>query len=238
MPASYFNFPMKVIVIEKETGTLKAIQSFCELNKYTDSFYFFNSTAQTETILGSKDFQFALLSMEEDINELANYVKQLKRLGICVVLMSKKKHDAEFALEWNAFDFISKPFSHAQFQLLLKKMKKVLNEISLDVDRNVFFKVKNSCLVGVNLRDIKYVEALANHVVVYYGSSERLVVHLTMKGIENRLPGNAFTRVHNSYIIRIDKISSVDGNCVVIDKKPIPVSRSNWKTLMQKLDTF
>ena len=56
-----------------------------------------------------------------------------------------------------------------------------------------------------------------------------------MKGMETALPEKYFFRAHNSYIIRLDRISEIEDNCVVIGQKLIPVSRSKIGGLMQKL---
>ncbi len=45
-----------------------------------------------------------------------------------------------------------------------------------------------------------------------------------------------FMRVHNSFIINLDKISSIEGTSLIIDKKIIPVSQTHIKELMAQLN--
>ncbi|MFN6037952.1 MAG: LytR/AlgR family response regulator transcription factor, partial [Bacteroidota bacterium] len=70
---------------------------------------------------------------------------------------------------------------------------------------------------------------------IYCANNSRFITSGTLKYIEEKLPNN-FMRVHNSYLVNIDKISAIESNCIILNKKPIPVSRSNWKILNQRLD--
>ncbi|MBC7861552.1 MAG: LytTR family transcriptional regulator DNA-binding domain-containing protein, partial [Bacteroidia bacterium] len=44
-----------------------------------------------------------------------------------------------------------------------------------------------------------------------------------------------FFRIHRSYIVRLDKIRSIEDNNVFILDKSLPVSRANKETLLKKL---
>ena len=57
-----------------------------------------------------------------------------------------------------------------------------------------------------------------------------------MKAIESKLPGADFFRIHRSYIVRLDKIKSIDNNYVFILDKSLPVSRANKENLIKKLN--
>ena len=48
------------------------------------------------------------------------------------------------------------------------------------------------------------------------GEAKPIITLLSMKKMEERLPGN-FMRVHRSYIINLDKIQEVNKNRVIMD---------------------
>jgi two-component system, LytTR family, response regulator LytT len=56
-----------------------------------------------------------------------------------------------------------------------------------------------------------------------------------MKNLEQSLPANSFFRVHNSFLVRLDSITRIDDNALIVDGKAIPVSRSKMKPLMERL---
>jgi DNA-binding LytR/AlgR family response regulator len=103
--------------------------------------------------------------------------------------------------------------------------------------KDLLFVKSNNRLVKVYLKDIYFVEALKDYVVIHteYG---RYTVHTTMKDLDKKLGNTEFARVHRSYIARLDKIQSIDNQNVILEKqrKVIPVGGSYREELMQKLN--
>ena len=57
-----------------------------------------------------------------------------------------------------------------------------------------------------------------------------------MKGIESKLPNQLFQRVHRSFIVRLDKINSIDENTLVINDNLIPIGGSYRKKLLTQIN--
>ncbi|MDO9000509.1 response regulator [Sediminibacterium sp.] len=108
-----------------------------------------------------------------------------------------------------------------------------------DANKDILFVKANSRLVKVLLKDIFYVEALKDYVIINTQYA-RYTVHSTMKDIEKKLGATDFARVHRSFIARLDKIQSIDSQNVILEneKKVIPVGGSFREELMQKLNTL
>jgi DNA-binding LytR/AlgR family response regulator len=102
---------------------------------------------------------------------------------------------------------------------------------------DILFVKANSRLVKVYLKDIYYVEALKDYVIINTQYA-RYTVHSTMKDIEKKLGTLEFIRVHRSYIVRIDKIQAIENQTVVLEneKKAIPVGGSYRDELLGKLN--
>ncbi|MBC7915603.1 MAG: LytTR family transcriptional regulator DNA-binding domain-containing protein, partial [Pyrinomonadaceae bacterium] len=83
---------------------------------------------------------------------------------------------------------------------------------------NYFF-VKNDTrgkVIKIKYDDIAYIEASSNHAVIYMGDKSHLI-YLTLKEIEDFLPPDKFIRVHKSFLVNENKITSIDGNKIGID---------------------
>lgn len=90
--------------------------------------------------------------------------------------------------------------------------------------------------VRVNFDDILYISAMKDYVRIHLTSQPRPLIALsTMKGIEEKLPKNYFCRVHRSYIVRMDKIESIERNRIKIGNELIPVSESYIGVFQQRL---
>ena len=151
------------------------------------------------------------------------------------------------------YGYILKPFKevelHSTIEMALYKHKKdtevqkerdflySLIENKDEATKDILFVKSNSRLVKVNLKDIYYVEALKDYVVLNTQSA-RYTIHSTMKDIEKKLDNGDFIRVHRSFIAHIDKIQTIENQTVVLEenKKVIPIGGSYREELLAKLN--
>lgn len=150
------------------------------------------------------------------------------------------------------YGYIIKPFKeidlHSNIEMALYKHQKAIDLkkerdflYSLvegqDNTPNMLFIKSNSKLLKVQTKDVYYVEALKDYVIVNTLNG-RFTIHSTMKDIEAKLPAKEFVRVHRSFIVRIDKIISIEQPYLIIEheKKPIPIGGSHKEELMSRLN--
>ncbi len=189
----------------------------------------------TNVIMNSQVDLVILDVMLPEMNGL-QFLKALDRNGPQVILVSSDSKYAVDAFDHEVTDFLGKPITMERFFKAVAKAKKIYEAgsgISSHTDESLFIKV-NSRMVRVDTKDILYVEALADYVNLYTAKT-KYTIHSTMKGLEASLPPNYFFRVHNSYIVRIDKIVSIEDNCVSIGERLIPIARSKMKDLIERL---
>jgi DNA-binding LytR/AlgR family response regulator len=164
------------------------------------------------------------------------FIKTLSASRPEVILITSNKEFAAEAFEYDVTDFLVKPVSYERFLKAVSKAKRNFDKKGTTIntiDDHIFIKV-SSRFIKLELKNILYIEALADYVTIYT-STDKYTIHSTMKGIESSLPGNDFARVHNSYIVRLDKIQSIEDNSISVGKSTIPVSRTRLKPLMQRL---
>jgi DNA-binding LytR/AlgR family response regulator len=105
-----------------------------------------------------------------------------------------------------------------------------------DASSGFIFVKSNSKLVKLKTSDIYYVEALKDYVVIHTTDS-RFTIHSTMKDIESKLGLSDFVRVHRSFIVRMDKIDSIEYPNLTLekDKKVIPIGGSYREELTNRI---
>ena len=101
-----------------------------------------------------------------------------------------------------------------------------------------FFIKKDTKFVRVNYRDILFVEAMDNYVILKITGGEQYVIHSSMKDVESRVPQLTFARVHRSYIVQLEKIQSIEENVLVVEGHRIPIGKSYKDSLMERLNLF
>jgi len=100
-------------------------------------------------------------------------------------------------------------------------------EISLhnmeSADSFIHFRADRKVL-KIALNDILYIESLKDYIKVVTRTKD-IVTKQSISSLENHLPGNAFIRIHRSYIVALDKIESYTSEIIEIAKRDLPISR-------------
>lgn len=92
-------------------------------------------------------------------------------------------------------------------------------------------------LTKVFIHEIVYIEGLRNYIRIHLtGTAKPLVSKLTLKALEDKLPAGKFARVHKSFIVVIDKISSIRNDIIRIGNRDIPLSRSCREDFFKKIN--
>lgn len=153
----------------------------------------------------------------------------------------------KFALEGynlNVVDYLVKPVSLDRFiracnkaQELYELRKGNVSGNSEKNDNNDYFFINiDYSLVKVMYANIVYVEGLKDYIKIYLNDNPKpLVARLSLKSLEDELPAHIFMRVHKSYIISSNFITSVKKSSVMLSNKTdIPVGE-NYKDRIEKL---
>jgi two-component system LytT family response regulator len=137
---------------------------------------------------------------------------------------------SEYAIDGfkvDAVDYLLKPFGmddmlraanklKAHYELVNGNKATVQTTTALD-DDTLFFKTEHR-VVRVDINKIRYIEGMSEYLRIHLDDSPRpLIVLLSMKKIEERLPRNIFMRIHRSYIINLKKIQEVNKSRVILD---------------------
>lgn len=137
----------------------------------------------------------------------------------------------------NAIDYLLKPFSFSEFLTAAKKalswfeMTSASKESSPPEREKVGFYVKSDYkYLHLLYEDILYIEGLKDYVKIYIESDSKPILSLmSLKSLEETLPADQFMRVHRSYIIHRDKITSIQKNRITIGKKQVPIGETYRK---------
>jgi two-component system, LytTR family, response regulator len=149
---------------------------------------------------------------------------------------------SEFALdgyELDVVDYLLKPIRLPRFLSAVQKAAKSLKEEDVqDVeDDYIFVKTESKGkLLKINLAEIDYIEGMKNYVAIHSGGS-KIMVYTAMKEIEDRLPSKQFMRIHKSFIVRVDRISGIEGNRVLLKNvhADIMIGENYKNELMEKV---
>lgn len=156
-----------------------------------------------------------------------------------VVFITAYEQYALDGFELDVVDYLLKPVS---FERFLRSANKALEKhqasqiLNQAATSDYFFVNSEYSLVKIKYDDITYIEGLKDYIKIYLKDVTRPVItRMTMKSIEEKLAPLNFMRVHKSFIISLDKISSIRNLKVMIDNATIPVSEQNIDELLIRI---
>lgn len=83
--------------------------------------------------------------------------------------------------------------------------------------------------------DVSYIEGLRDYIKIHLKSSSKsLVIRSTMKSIANELPSSKFIRIHKSYLVSVESITSIKKSSVFIKDLELPVGNA-YRDAINKL---
>lgn len=227
---------LNCIIVDDDPFSIKMVEHCVKQTSFLNLCGEFANAKDALDFIRKETVDLIFLDVEMPEMSGMEFLQQNTDLPQIVFITSKKEYAAD-AFDYNVTDYIIKPIEYPRF---MKAAEKALNMhhslIAKKGDQDIYIK-KDSSLIKINTKDICYIEALADYVIIYTEST-RYTVLSTMKGIEGKLSPKDFARIHRSYIIRMDKISAVEDGGVVINEKSIPISRSYKEGFIKRINTL
>lgn len=141
---------------------------------------------------------------------------------------------SDFALsayQNDAIDYLLKPISFEKFSKAIEKAKIYSSGNSIKKEDNACEKVLsirvNGQMMNIPLADIIYIESLGNYMKLYSAKLNLpLIVYGSLSSIASEIDSTNFVQVHRSFIVNVDKITSVTFKSLTMSNNEIiPVGR-------------
>ncbi len=222
------------LAIEVIKSHIKKIETFEVSGTCKDAFEAFNFLRNNDIDLMFLDIHMPEMKGTELIKNLINPPK--------VILTTAHRQYALEGFDLNVLDYLLKPISFERFMQAVNKYSNLGNEtdnISLhnDADKTeqfIYLREKN-IIHKIKLTDVIYIESMGDYLKIH--TNERTVtIRGTITTIEKVLPENEFLRIHRSFIIPLNRVSSFGPVTIFIGKKEFPIGPSYKKIVFNKLD--
>ncbi len=215
---------LSCIIVDDEPLAVKLLESF--VNKTPDLELLGSYTDSVEAINAVRNLQPNLLFLDiqmPDLNgmQLAHMLPESTK----VIFTTAFKEYAFESYEVSAIDFLLKPIRYNKFIAAVEKARRTITANSNKT--SMFIRVDGE-LRQISFDSILFVEGMKDYVRFHLeGERIPLTTHMTMKAVEDVLPTDTFMRINRSYIVRLDKIRTVDRNlCVYIGEEIIRVTEA------------
>lgn len=217
------------IAIDDEPLALRQMVSYIEKTPFLKLIAACASAFEALSVVESNevDLMFVDINMP-DLNGL-DFVKSLDQKPEVIFTSAYSEYAIE-GFKVDALDYLLKPIGYADFIKSASKARKTLKNDPTSGDtfhhneQYLFIKSEHK-IVRVNHADIKYIEGMREYVRIHLINGKPIMTLNSMKNLEEALPKGHFMRVHRSYIVNLQNITTIERQRIVFDEKVyIPVS--------------
>lgn len=225
---------MKCLVVDDDALSREVIKDLVETTEGLELSGTCSDAMEAYNVLKNDQIDLVFLDVEMPKMSGLELIQSLEVLPQIVLITGHPEYALE-SYEYNVTDFLVKPVSVPRFLKAVEKARRVLLGGGDNARTGSIFIKTDSRLVQLSVENILYVEALGNYVIVYTDKGRHTVLS-TMKDIEKKLSTADFIRVHRSYIVRVDKIDSIEDNFIQIRDKQISIGKVYKDQLLKRLN--
>ncbi len=134
----------------------------------------------------------------------------------------------EFALkgfDLSVTDYLLKPFTFERFLQAVDKVQQSLEKKEPQQGKDYFFVKTENRLEKIFFSDILFIEGMRDYRKIH-STQKKIMTLQKFSELEAELPESVICRVHKSYMVSINKIDSIEKDCIYISQTVIPVSET------------
>lgn len=174
-----------------------------------------------------KENEVDLVFMDIQMPELkgTDFAELIINDNIKVIFTTAYSEYALKGFELNALDYLAKPITFKRFLAAINKFPVV----SKEAETSLVIK-SGYDLHRVLFQDILYIESDSEYVNYHFEDGKKIMANQSLSKLLNELPSQ-FIRVHRSYIVNKNKVTSLKGRSLMLSNTEIPVSDSYFETV-------
>ncbi|RXR20203.1 LytR/AlgR family response regulator transcription factor [Flavobacterium stagni] len=244
---------IRVLLIDDELSALKSMHweltNFCPEVTILGSF---TRAAEAKNFLDHHTVDCVFLDIEMPEMDGFQFLDSLTERNFAVVITTAYDQYAIKAIKERALDYLLKPIDTDDLQQCLQKIKQFKEEFTVHerlektleqlIHKNLSTKkISIPCdgkLLFLNADDILYCESDGNYCTVFLENKEKLFVTQKLKFMEEKLADHYFFRIHNSYLINLNKVKEFHKSedfVVLTNQCRLPVSRQKKSTFLNQM---
>ncbi len=217
---------MKTIIVDDEPMALALLENYVQKTPYLQLEGKFSSALEVLDFF-HRGGEVDLAYMDIQMPELTG-LDLSRQLPARTMIVFTTAFD-QYALEGykvNAVGYLLKPFNYAEFLATAEKAKQLHLAATSKEPKKAYIFVKSEYKqVKITLSDILYIEGLKDYVKIYLSSQSSPVLSLlSLKKLTEELPAEQFMRVHRSFIVNLEKVTTIERHQIVFGSQRITIA--------------
>lgn len=229
---------IRCIAIDDEPLALQKIGGYIDKTPFLEKIALFESAFEAIERIQQEDIDLMFVDINmPDLNGM-DFVKSLTNAPRVIFTTAYSEYAIE-GYKVDAVDYLLKPIDYNDFLKAVEKARKRMGseeqKAAVVESNEKFLFIKSEYkIVRINLSDILYVEGMREYLRIHIQNQPAVMALMSMKKMEEYLPGEQFMRVHRSFIVNLEKVTAIQRKRIIFGKDEyIPVS-DQYKDAFQK----
>ena len=207
-----------------------------ETNKYNTEVFFSGDNLLDFLTKKPNYFHMYLLDIEMEGTDglvTAAKIREADPNAVIIFMTSHAELMSE-AFEVLAFQFIVKPFNNEKAVGILSSAVRYLQK-----RKGVFQFVSQKKIYTFFLNQISYIESSGRKIFLHTTDGETYEYYGTLKDAREQVKGILFAQIHNSIIINLESLNTVESNFVYLkDGEKLPISKKFHASFHEQFQQF
>lgn len=208
------------VVVDDEPLALEVIKKYISNRKDVVCVNCFSNPSEALDYLKSNPIDIVILDIEMTISGLL--FRQNIPSYCSIIFTTASPNYALEAFEQNAVDYLLKPVNPDRFNSALDRAILIINAINAGdlnkIKQTILTLKANKKIHKLLLNELIYIESLKEY-LAYYTTTGKIIALGTLKDVYDTLPKETFVRIHKSFVINKDYITSYNTSAVVINQE-------------------
>lgn len=234
---------LKCIIIDDEPLAIDLLKSYVIQTSFLELAGTFSNALSAIDILNKESIDIIYLDINMPQITGLEYAKTLPPCTKVIFTTAYDQHAIE-GFRLNALDYLLKPIIYPEFlqasNKALEWFKLTKNDKADTKDQTSGIFIKSGYrMEKIDLNAILYIENQKDYVKFHLENiNDPISSLMSMQSLEEKLPSEHFMRVHRSFIVNLDKIKTIERNCIVFGKEYIPVSDSYKEKFLEFINKY
>jgi DNA-binding LytR/AlgR family response regulator len=232
---------IRCLIVDDEPLAVRLISSYIQQVPALEIVAACNNAIDAYRVLGEQKIDLLFLDIKMPKLIGTDFLRSITNPPKVIFITAYREYALD-GYELDIVDYLMKPVSFSRFMKAVSKATKLIsvdnyfssgNTEQNNNDSFLYFKIDKE-MQKVLLHKILFIESSKEYVKLHLENGKSLLVKQGLSSLEKLLSPHRFLRVHRSYIVTIEKISSFNSVYVTIDDHKIPIGRF-YKNEVEKI---
>jgi DNA-binding LytR/AlgR family response regulator len=220
--------PVCCLIIDDEPLAAELIASYCARVPQLAVIGTCSSAIEASRVLRQRSIDLLFLDIKMPQLLGTDFLRSLLNPPKVIIVTAYREYAFD-GFELDIVDYLLKPLSFGRFMKAIHKLERLLPGVDEEKPEKgsppfLYFRVDRES-VKILLDDLLYVESRREYAQLHLVNGNNILVRETISSLEEKLNHHRFIRIHRSFLVTADKVTSFNAGQLRIGDRILPIGR-------------